>query len=246
MNFRLFLENDKGFTHVYHVSPDPNIHKFRATGGNSGIQAVPQKQAGLYVAPSSKDAIAWATSYVLHRRKPTSYNSLTVYTIKVPKSIIKNAWYNSSWEKEFFIPEQQMDQLEIVARKTYTKDEFYDAGARTDGKRVELAHTKTKRDAEKLRLTNLAAKEYLRLSDKVSNESLTGKLARIDQIRELLKKLKSYLYEPKDWFEETLVSRLTPEKEQEVMNLSSDIEDLMKIKALGERNKPLKYLRKLD
>jgi hypothetical protein len=65
------------FTHVYHVSPISHIHKLRETGSTKGIQAAPQHQAGVYVAPKYSDAIEWFISYVAHNKnlKPEQHRS---------------------------------------------------------------------------------------------------------------------------------------------------------------------------
>jgi len=265
MNFKEFFEKSPK-TYVYHVSPDSSIRKLRATSARKGLQAVKQGTSGIYVAPKFKDAVAWAISYVggkkyytqepndrLKEREsgggwhgesgPRNYDNLTIYKIEIPQEILKNTWSSRSWEPEYFIPSEYLNNMRIVQSKTYSMNDLIIKNNRSDQKRFEinfLSNLKLIRNASK---TNLAARYYLELIELYNQNLLKGKkpaintfepdsssVHRIDNehlIRQKIEKLKDYIYLSDGWINIKAIDKLTKDQEQEVKKIYKEIRQMI-------------------
>lgn len=211
MNFKLFLENEMSY--VYHVSPRSDIKRLRPTGSHRGQQSVKMNNSGIYVAPKFKDAVAWALSYVLGKKystqRPTErakelgkgwhsenfrgYENLTIYKIQIPSDILKNSWYNSFWEPEFFIPSDSLDQMHIVSSKTYSIKELNKLYQRSSAKKMEV-RGKDINLIKKASKNNIAARYYLELLELYNQRILSGGDV-IPDFSETLDQFKKYIFE---------------------------------------------------
>lgn len=196
LRFRDFLSKP---TYVYHISPESDLKRLRATGSHVGVQARNQKMAGVYVAPDFKSAIAWGSSFVGHKKgdlqnkkrndrlkekgggfhsdeNAMTYKNLTIYKIQIPSALLKQSdiWSSRSWEPEYFIPEKYLDQLKIVNKKTYTFGQLNSMYSRNLNKRHEFI-AKDIKLVEKLKTKNLAARYYLELIANYNQKLLMGK-----------------------------------------------------------------------
>lgn len=198
MKFKNFIKNRSKKTFVYHVSPDSNIGLLRATGSHKGQQSVKMGMGGIYVAPRFKDAIAWATSYIMGKKydtqKPTervkekgrgrhgekgpnSYKELTIYKIEISKDLLskKGVWGNNWWEPEYFIPGEYLDEMKIIESKTYSRDEIITIQNRSEQKRTEISGNSYNNKIKQASKFNLAARYYLELLELYNRFLLMGK-----------------------------------------------------------------------
>lgn len=112
--------NEKKAT-VWHASPNSNLFKLKAKGSSHKKQAVNQGKAGVYVAPTYRDAVNWFLSYVVNTKSSKEinlYKYCTVYKCTIPQEILDRSWYSSNWEPEYFIEEDDIKHLQIISRKT--------------------------------------------------------------------------------------------------------------------------------
>lgn len=181
MNFKDFLNESSGMATVYHVSPLPNLIRLRAerTNAPSGSKL----GRGVFVAPKFKDALAWASSYVQFKKKgsddggagPKPYRNLTIYELKIPRGILKTLYYADWWEPEYFVPEELVDQIEIVSSKTMSSNQIH--GLYLRGLAQKFSFRKGGSEATKIKelsKTNLAAKLYLSLFERYSRDRMSG------------------------------------------------------------------------
>lgn len=190
---------------VYHVSPVSNIKKFRATGKHKGQQSVPMDGGGLYVAPSFKDAVTWATSYVEFKKGEVPYKSLTVYNLAIPELILSQSWFCTHWEPEFFIADEHMHEIEIVGKKTYLTKELNKLYVRHKTRGNEARWKDKDKIAQEISSTNKAASAWLRLKKEVAvvrlrcpGFSLSTKFAPsnpLQYINDILKRMERLFYE---------------------------------------------------
>lgn len=163
---------------VYHASPENGIHIFRPTGRYKGQQSIPMNEGGIYVAPTFKDAVAWAATYVSYKKgknvdkefQSVKYRNITIYKISVPKHILDSSWSNSSWEKEYFISGKYVNLLEVASKETYNVYEIKKMYERYIYRQSSIMCDKyTVRHAN-----NLASKYYLQLKEKLNKMVLSG------------------------------------------------------------------------
>jgi hypothetical protein len=180
-SFKQFLTESEAMATVYHVSPKPNLISIRPerteakTGSKLG--------RGVFVAPKFKDALAWASSYVQFKKQgsgegegsPKPYKNLTVYELKIPRSMLKTLYYANWWEPEYFVPEELSNQIEIVSSKTMSMNQIQDMYRRSLAQYFSSRQGKSEmsriRDVSK---TNIAAKLYLDLFEKYSRARMRG------------------------------------------------------------------------
>jgi hypothetical protein len=214
MKFKEFLNESKEFTHVYHVGPRSDMFKLRPIGHSKGTRAsIGKGQPGLFVAPKFRDAVAWAVTYISHKKyytqKPTErvkekgggwhsekgvqdYKNLTIYKINVPKEILKKSSYTYSWEPEFFISSEHLDQMNIVSSKTYNIYELSKMYSKRSNKRSE-SHPSKLANIKKVAKTNLAARLYLKLLDSYNSALLQGKTPIFTDDEELIRDNNNHL-----------------------------------------------------
>jgi len=260
MNFRSFLnESNLQEIEVYHVSPRSDMFQLRPTGSKKGQRSyIGKKQPGVYVAPKFKDAVAWAVSYVsgiksrnqrpnerlkekgggFHAEKvDTNYKNLTIYQIKVPKEILQKSAYESFWEPEYFISQDNMDQLRIVKSKTYSLGELQTIYERMSQKRHEVRGDSIN-DIKKASKTNLAARYYLELIDLYNQKLMSGKKPVFKDaessyknrhlVHQEIEKLKEYIITSGDnWTSIKLIERLTPQQIKEVNKIYQNIKNII-------------------
>jgi hypothetical protein len=261
MHFKEFFEKSPK-TYVYHVSPDSSIGRLRATGSNRGQQSVKMGKSGIYVAPKFKDAVVWGVSYVSGKKYntqkpnerlkekesgggwhgdsgPKNYKNLTIYKIEVPKELLKNVWSSSSWEPEYFIPSEYMDQIKIVKSKTYSLNDLIIMDSRSGQKRTESLLARDSVGIEKASKTNLAARYYLELKNLYNQYLLRGKRPIINAdpeygikndhlIRQKIEKLRDYIYTSgKNWATVEFIDRLNPVQLKEVEKMHNDIKRMI-------------------
>lgn len=184
MNFSfkqfLFNENQK-MIHVYHVSPKENLWILRPQ------RSPKQGQSGVYVAPKFIDSVKWFTSYVAYKKgdtqnknrthraaeegkgwhgKDMQYQTAYIYTIECPKYVLNNAWYETEWEREYFIPENELHKLKVISMKKYTFQELNHINDRYYSLRNDRTRTDVLAVAKEAR-NNIAARYYLELRDKI-------------------------------------------------------------------------------
>jgi len=215
MEFREWLEHTGGQAIVYHVSPHPNLKKIRpeTTRAESGSRL----GRGVFVAPKFRDALAWADSYVKHKKPGGQYKELTIYKLQIPRDTLKTLYHASWWEPEYFVPEELADQIQIVSSKTMTNKEIVGLYRRV------LAITFKERQGppdrakiRKLAKTNLAARLYIDLFDTLADVRMRGQDdPREPEIKDALKKLKDMvLRQNYEIFGYDETERLTPEEER--------------------------------
>jgi hypothetical protein len=189
--FKDYLKSEKGFTYVFHASPENNLYKMRPSGRKG--QSLERGEAGLFVAPSFSDAVKWAVSFVAHKKKSGKpFQQITIYKLKVPKKLLVNAWKHSWWEKEYFIPESEMDQIEIVQFKTYPYTKLIEISNKEE--HIKFAHRRNRTRPENLP-NNYAAQEYLRLRSDIADYAMKKKSKyniNFNKLEELLASLKKY------------------------------------------------------
>ena len=231
------------YTTVYHVSPEGDLHKLRATGSHRGRQACPQGTAGVYVAPKFNDAVQWAISYVCHKKddkhgavrsnrlretcrghhkKSGYYQDATIYTVRVPKSVLTKSWFGSSWENEYFVTD--IDSLEIVAKTTYDFHELCQISKRHNGRRFENT-CKDYISLAKHCPQNFAAKEYLRLRSEYDDQLLKRiqpKRTEPKSIERLLSKLIPFFAEDMYWRPKP-IPHLEDQQKEKVLTLIEQI-----------------------
>lgn len=256
MKFLEWINKKFKKTYVYHVSPKSSIVRLRPTSARKGLQAIKQGTSGIYVAPKFRDAVAWATSFVGHKKYntqkpnerlkekgggyhgdkfPETYNNLTIYKIEVPEDLLKIVWKSSSWEPEYFIPAEYMDNLKIIKSKTYSMNDLILMDNKRSQKRTELASSSllTIKKASK---SNLAARYYLELTDFYNQYLLKGKKPILNDdpkysndhlIRQKIDKLKDYIYENDNYWTYKIREKLNKAQQLEVEKLYLEIKKLI-------------------
>ena len=177
---------------VYHVSPE----NFDAPQGRYSSK---HKAIGIFVATKIKSILgSWAA--FTQNKQGGRYKKLTLYEFEIPESLYQrakarhqkladlawerlgiNAYGGWGWDEEVFITEDIIPFLRIVGEKTGPPKAFI--GDRRPNSKDELALAKTGK------LSNLAAREYLRLRDEIGNTRLRGrKIDRsiTDKLKELI------------------------------------------------------------
>lgn len=192
-----------GYTYVYHASPESGIFRFKPTGHHGGYQQVRMNRGGLYVAPKFSDAVAWATSYVAHKKgknHPTSadpifFRNITIYKIRIPKKILFYSWKSSDWEKEFFISDDDLDSLKITSRKTYSFHDLIRVCQKENRKKWDCSRSRWDVATAHARTHNLAAKYYLQLKDELNTLRLSGWDGNVQAVTELISGLANFLWD---------------------------------------------------
>ena len=215
MKFREWLEHTGGQAIVYHVSPHPNLKKIRpeTTRAKSGSRL----GRGVFVAPKFRDALAWADSYVKHKKPGGQYKELTIYKLQIPRDTLKTLYHASWWEPEYFVPEELADQIQIVSSKTMTNKEIVGLYRRILAiKFKEQQGLPDLARIRKLAKTNLAARLYIDLFDALADVRMKGQDdPREPEIKDALKKLKDMvLRQNHEIFGYDETERLTPEEER--------------------------------
>ena len=172
----------------FHVSPEASITKFQ------GRYSPKFKTKGLFVCPKfSSIADSWAP-YVSGKKHPRStknrfddcYKTLTVYKLRVAKSIIKicedlyNEKYKEArakvkdgmsilgawgWDLELFIPHEYLNSIEIIGRETFNDHEFNKLTRPHFEKGEGFSHIKYAKKS----LPNYAAKKYIEIENLLLN-----------------------------------------------------------------------------
>ena len=228
------LKEGKDWAYIYHVSPESGLYKLRPTGAHKGTQAHTQGKAGIYVAPKFGDALAWYISFVRWKKRGSNlyYRSATIYKIKIPKSVLERSWSANFWEKEYFISEDDLDQVEIVSQKTYNGQELVNLAHRNTLKSYEAKGKDPERIAKGSK-GNIAAVEYLRLLEKYRNLMLNHySVDSIDRsnVQHLFSKLeKLFIKDIYDWNSLQPISKVKdPKVVQEIVNQINNILDGLK------------------
>jgi len=243
MQFKNWIMSEGKGTYVYHASPEAGLYIMRPRGRKKGLQVRKQGQAGIYVAPNFSTAVKWATSFVTwkkgkmkpprgsdygpHHGKPLYYQNITIYKIKAPKNLIDNAWSASWWEKEHFIPEEFIPNLEIVSSKTFSIQDLF----RLERREAQIKNEKVPgwdaaRAAPLVKQTNIAAREWLQLKDVYANKLLRKKIGYMDKdkINGLLHRLERFFIA--DW-DRKPQKKLSPEKEAQAIAVIEQIKNLI-------------------
>lgn len=177
-------------THVYHCSPVSRLAGLRAHSSPK------QGRSGVYVAPSFFDSVAWAISYVAHKKRDArTYRHLTIYRLQAPREIVEKAWRSNSWENELFIPDWQAKLLKMDWQKTFTYEQLCDIHTAHYRKRTNglLARSDIERTARRVRLTNCAAKHYLEFKEKFADLAMRGGHADQISVRKHLRQLACFI-----------------------------------------------------
>ena len=259
MDFKEFLnEGNREFTSVYHVSPRSDMFKLRSTGHRKGTRAyIGKGEPGIFVAPTFKDAVAWATSYVGFKKHNTQkpnerlkekgggvhgegfkgeYKTLTIYEIKVPKDTLKNSVYTSWWEPEFFIPASSMDLMTIIGSKTYPLYDLSKMQSRRDSVRHDFYPQGDSRITA-ISKTNLAARFYLELKNLYNEYLLKGRkpvIVSVDRISDNdhlinveIEKLKRYIFKQTSDWRIVVIPSLDKKQESEVKQIYKRIASMI-------------------
>jgi len=197
-------------TIVYHVSPESDIHTFRPRGKNTGTQAIPMDQPGIYVAPTFFDSLKWWFSFVGGKKRdqqtqnrserlvgkgkgfhsgPMYYQNLTIYKLSIPKVILDQSWGSNFWEKEFFISKDNLKSINIVGKRTYAAKEALSLLKRMENTKSEQENPKKSFDetAKKVRTSEIS-NLYLKLKEQY-REILLSKRQFSDMTKNKLNKL---------------------------------------------------------
>lgn len=213
MNFKHYFEESSRLTTVYHVSPRSDIFTLRSIGSKKGLRAyIGKKQSGIYVAPKFRDALAWASTYVSHKKEdsqkpnerlkekgggihgekgPRKYSYLTIYEIQVPTEVLKKSEFNTFWEPEYFISKEFIDTMKIVKSTTYSRLKIEEMYNKILLKRYEFVPQGVN-SIKSISKTNLAAKYYLELTEYYNKLRLSKKIDYNETIKEEIDKLKEY------------------------------------------------------
>ncbi len=212
MGFKDYIENSKRVT-VWHASPTSNIYKLKPTGRNSGVQAVKQGQAGIYVAPSFMDSVKWWMTYVSGTKTkklrkiggyPKSdeadakfsynYDIATIYEIEIPKKILDKCWFSNDWEKEYFIPEEYIPHLKIISSKKYHTNDLSKIYKKNERKKMDDLGSRELSKMQEASKSNEAIRLYFYFKDKLNNFLLKGKRSSDSILVANINKLISRLY----------------------------------------------------
>ena len=233
-DFKTFFENNR-MTTVFHVSPNSNIYKLRATGSHKGAQAVKQNKAGIYVAPKFEDALIWFLSYVTTTKHPKIhgskshyddfYKNATVYTIELPKEVLDRSWFSNFWEREYFIEEKDIPLMQIVAKKTYSEKEISNMYKRINDSRraVRFKSGSLEKALETTDKTNFATKTYKELNSFYSNYKLRNSNTNPEleeSVKNILNEIKKFMFlrNESDWMP-SIKERISPEEKIKVVEL---------------------------
>lgn len=215
MEFKEWLEHSGGLATVYHVSPMPNLKRIRpeTTRAETGKRL----GRGVFVAPKFRDALAWADSYVKHKKPGGQYKNLTIYELQIPRDVLRTLYYATWWEPEYFVPEELADQIRIISSKTMTNKEIVGLYRRILA--IQFKEQQGLPDLARIRKlakTNLAARLYIDLFDRHASERMRLRdHAREEQVKEALKKLKDMVLRPnEEIFGHDEAERLTPSEER--------------------------------
>jgi hypothetical protein len=221
------------YTYVYHTSPESGIYKFKPTGHHKGRQSIRMNRGGLYVAPKFSDAVAWATSYVAHKKgkkhpkSPRSifYRDITIYKIRVPKQTIADSWGASWWEAEHFIADEHLDSLEIVSKKTYHYHDLIQLYKKEHSKKYDCSRSRWDIATTHARSHNIAAKYYLQLKEELNTLLLAGWKGNVAEVKSLLSNLPDFLWDCR-WavgFDAKPKEKLTTEEVEKVEKIVAKI-----------------------
>ena len=257
MNFKKFIKSQE--VTVYHVSPRSDMFELRPTGSKKGVRSyIGKKQSGVYVAPKFRDSVAWAVTYVggiksqsqepNERLKekgggwhgedgPRNYKNLTIYQIKIPKEILHKSAYESFWEPEYFISEDDMDKLKIIKSKTYSLGELQFIYDRASKKRYEFIGNDINY-IKKASKTNIAARYYLELIDLYNKKLMKGGKPLLKDpksiygnehfIHQKIEELKKYIIiNNNNWTSIKLIEKLNKQQIEEIEKLVKNIKDMI-------------------
>jgi len=213
-------QKSTGRTTCWHASPKADITKF----AGHALKQEKTGKTGLYVAPTYLESIAWAASYVMHKKKGCdTYRNLSFYKLSIPREILNKAWKNDGWQKEFFIEEKHFSEIQIISHKTLSCNEITSLYARHGSIRWDHQRGRVSKDFENNE-TNLSITEYKRLIKQYHEVIYNLDKAAKTRINELLNFLKRYHYTYVYEIKETLDKR----DEKVVKSIIQDIESLLK------------------
>jgi len=194
----------KPYDIYYHVTPEAGITKFQ------GRYSQKYKTRGLFVCPKfSSIACSWAP-YVSSKKHPRSaklylkdkdfYQNLTVYKLKIPKSIAKicleynNQKYKEAcakvkdktklfgtwgWDLELFISQEFLESIQIIGKQKFLRNEIH----KYDRIEFEKHKDPTHLGYAKRALPNCAAKKYIELSNMINQYVLNLSSAKRELFR---------------------------------------------------------------
>lgn len=203
--------------------------------------------AGIYLAPKFRDAVAWATSFVMHKKrdlhtrnrstrmddegkgypeKDYYYRNLTIYEVEMPKELADSCWRNNTWEQEIFVPQDLMPQLRIVKSRTWDVQDLFNLYKRQRDINNTMAgddHSLVNRVAK----TNVAAQAYKRYHDEYANLRLRKNIQIYDaRIRGLLRSLYQMCI---DWTTNRPGVTLNPQRQSDYEKTVRELEALMQV-----------------
>lgn len=164
MRFRQFLESR--MSTVYHVSPVSNMKKIRAGKQRNMTR---EHGRGVFVAPRFSDALAWADSFVKHKKPGGQYKNLTIYELEIPTETLRTLYHATWWEPEYMIPEELSDQIRIVSSRTFPNKEIVRLYRRSLNLKFAEKQGNELVKIRGLAKTNLAARLYMDLFEKYAN-----------------------------------------------------------------------------
>lgn len=241
MSFRKFMSGEAKKT-VWHVSPNSSIYKLKATGRNSGVQAIKQGQAGIYVAPSFMDSIKWWTSYVsgtkLRKLKDRGgfpnedgspfkygYGEAALYEIEIPKSILSKCWYSEDWEKEYFVPEEFIDEMKIISVKKLSSSEIKKIYDNYEKRKQVVRSNQFVKEYQK----NFAYKTQEEYKSKFADFRLKTGYSIPKEIESILANLSTMFHEKSDLFSfEKVVKINTPEEIKKINQIRSYLDQFLR------------------
>ena len=213
-------QKSAGKTTCWHVSPVANIKKFVG----HAIRQEKTGKTGLYVAPTYSESIAWAASFVMHKKKGReNYRDLSFYKLSVPRKVLNGAWKAAWWQKEFFVEEIHFPEIQIISHETLHRDEVINLYDRHRSVAWTHQNGRVKNDLENNK-TNIAITEHRRLTEQFRDIVFGLDKETREQVNILLKHLTHYHHS--NYFE--VAETLEPKHEKRVRRIIQDIENLLK------------------
>lgn len=188
--FRQFLESR--MSTVYHVSPVNNMKKIRAGRQRSMTK---EHGRGVFVAPRFSDALAWADSFVKHKKPGGQYKNLTIYELEIPTETLRTLYHATWWEPEYMIPEELSDQIRIVSSRTLPNKEIVRLYRRSLNLKFAEKQGNELATISALAKTNLAARLYLDLFNSYAATRMGGRPEQ-NEIKDALERLKGMTRKP--------------------------------------------------
>jgi predicted nucleic-acid-binding protein len=254
IKFSEMIKESKNIT-CYHVSQDSDIKVLR------GYYSAKFRTKGIFVSLSFKSALEDWAPFVAGKKghkkdrtqdDPQYYKTLTIYKLSAPQEIVNlskdihtkaaneyqkergnfDTYAAFYWGSEIFIPEQFLDNVQIVGRETkryqeIVKRQVHDYKKERD---ISIYSNDSFKIAKELYHKNIAARYYVNLKDKSKN--YTGQSQLLNKYFQELAAMFLIFYNNNPTKKTN--SDLTEQDKVKIEELKNKIEDLLNYKGLDD------------